>query len=168
MYSSHLLIVNKHISLRLMTYKKFGLPLGEVLAAVFEYKTQKHTMGVEKYLENSETTACVNSQLICGLPSLFTSSRLMAEVQCGPCGLLWLQMFYSKCLEKHRLLRIFIRKQKYVAIKTILSAIKSNQAQILNLWIWVPWQSTFSKMEANNKQKENKHPLTDLQPCMSI
>lgn len=89
MYSSHLLIVNKHISLRLMTYKKFGLPLGEVLAAVFEYKTQKHTMGVEKYLENSETTACVNSQLICGLPSLFTSSRLMAEVQCGPCGLLY-------------------------------------------------------------------------------
>lgn len=133
MYSSHLLIVNKHISLRLMTYKKFDLPLGEVLAALFEYKTQKHTMGVEKYLENSKTTACVNSQLICDLPSLFTSSRLMAELQRRPCGLHWSQMFYSNCLEKHRPLCIFIKKQKYVAIKTILSTIKSNQAQILNL-----------------------------------
>lgn len=89
MCSSHLLIFNKHISLRLMTYKKSGLlskrfmnpgmMVGEVLAVVFEYKTQKHTMGVGKYLENSKTTACVNSQLICGWLSLFTSARLMAK-----------------------------------------------------------------------------------------
>lgn len=43
-----------------------GMPLEEVLAGIFAYKTQKHTLGVEKYLENSKTTACVNSQLICG------------------------------------------------------------------------------------------------------
>lgn len=61
-----------------------GMSLGEVLAGIFEYKTQKHTMGVGKYLENAKTTACVNSQLICGSRSLFTSLRLMAKEQAGP------------------------------------------------------------------------------------
>ena len=77
-----------------------GLTLGEVLAVDFEYKTQKHTMGVEKYLKNSKTTACVNSQLICGWPSLFTSLSLMAKEQHRPCGLLWSQMLYSNSFVK--------------------------------------------------------------------
>lgn len=83
------LYFNKHTSLIWMTYEKFcflskwfrtqeGMPLGEVLAGVSKYKTQKLTMGVGKYLENSKTTTCVNSQLTHGWLLLLTSLRWAA------------------------------------------------------------------------------------------
>ena len=59
---------------------------------------------------------------------------------------------------------MFIAKQKYVAIKTILSAIKNNQAQYARFMNMGPltW-SPFSKIETNNKEEQNrteKHLIT--------
>lgn len=59
---------------------------------------------------------------------------------------------------------MFIAKQKYVAIKTILSAIKNNQAQYTRFMNMGPLtRSPFSKIETNNKQEQNrtkKHLIT--------
>lgn len=98
----------------------------------FEYETQKHTMGVGKHLENSKATACVNSQLICGWPSLFTSSSLVAKETQALWPALVPDASSNSFVKETRTIvseMCILGEQKYVAIKTDLSTIKNNRAQ---------------------------------------
>lgn len=62
---------------------------------------------------------------------------------------------------------VFIRKQKMWQVRQLFSAIKENQTQYTRFVNIAPLKGApFSKIETNNKHKQNKETLhnTELQP----